>query len=151
MGYKMKIIFANSNTLGSWLIRKVTWGKWSHVGILDESNGYVLEASWPDGVRLVKLDKFLAKHSATFTTSVILPNEIAAFKWAYAQVGKPYDTFGILGVWARRNWRNADKWWCSEFVAGSAIAGGVQLIDVDMSRVTPEDLWKSPLLIKKEV
>ena len=146
----MRLIFANSNTIGSWLIRKVTFGKWSHVGILDESNGYVLEASWPRGVVLTPIEKFKEKHSAIKTCSVYIKNEANAFKWAYSQVGKPYDTLGILGIWLHRKWDREDKWWCSEFAAAAMIAGGTTLIDTDMSRVTPQNLWDIPTLKGKD-
>jgi hypothetical protein len=57
----MKIIFANSNTIGSKIIRWKTKSQWSHVGIVDLKRQVVFEAVWPDGVVQTPLDKVIAR------------------------------------------------------------------------------------------
>lgn len=51
----------------------------------------------------------------------------AAWAWAEQQKGKQYDWLGALGVGARRDWQQANRYSCAELVVLAAIAGGAQI------------------------
>ena len=149
----MRLIFTNSNTIGSWLIRWQTNGQWSHVGIVDERNGVVIEAIWPKGVRITEIAEVKERSSewAIYDVSAShtsADSDYTALHWAYSQSGKPYDTLGVLGIGFRRNWESSDKWWCSELVAKACLEAGINLINVPLTRITPEDIRQSPLVIE---
>jgi len=58
-----------------------------------------------------------------------------------AQLGKPYDTFGVLGLGFNRNWQDDRKWWCSEYTAMAALQGGYNGFSNVMNTVTPQDVY----------
>lgn len=99
---------------GSYLIRWLTFSKWSHVAAVND-DGYAIEATWPR-VRKVKVEDIISKHSAyEFREIECAPD---AWIWLERQVGKKYDTFALfayLNPW--RDWAEDDKWFCSELVA----------------------------------
>lgn len=75
-----------------------------------------------------------------------------AIAFARRQRGKPYDLGAVLAIAARvrphRDWRRADKWFCSELIAAACEAGGVPLLAGDNPGViTLRDLTLSPLLV----
>jgi uncharacterized protein YycO len=134
----VKILFCTSNKIGARLIRAVTWSDWSHVCVID--GGEVIEAVYPC-VKATPLAEVLASHSS-FAIVEIPCDEAAAIRFLRGQIGKDYDTEGMIGIGIHRNWQEDDAWWCSELVAAAIAAGGVVLFrDGCMHRVTPQDLW----------
>lgn len=81
----------------------------------------------PDGTLLgARLDGGVQIRSADYLGSEpVLRIEVPAgdpmtakyYAGALSQVGKPYDSQGILGFVFGRNWRSPDSWYCSELVA----------------------------------
>jgi len=126
MGYKMKIIFTNSNTIGSKIIRWKTKSKWSHVGIVDLKRQVVFEAVWPDGVVQTPLDKVIARSNEWECRELPVEHYGPAIAYMVSQLGKPYDTLGVLGLGFNRNWQDDKKWWCSEYVAMVALQGAIR-------------------------
>ena len=71
--------------------------------------------------------------------------------FAVEQLGKPYDWGAVLAIGARitlnRDWRETDRWFCSELVAAAFEAGGVPLVHArDLAVITPRDLTLSTRL-----
>jgi uncharacterized protein YycO len=135
----MRVLFCTSDRVAARWIRGVTWSDWSHVGILDGAE--VIEAVCPT-VRVAALEDVVAAHTRWSVVDIPCPDEAAAIAAARAQVGKPYDLAGMLGLAFNRDWQEDDRWWCSELVAFVAKAGGLDLYrDGTMHRITPQHLW----------
>ena len=61
------------------------------------------------------------------------------------QVGKKYDWGGITGFVFRKDWQNAEKWFCSEYAQAFSIKVGLPFLErVEPHKVDPADLRKSP-------
>ena len=135
----MKIIFCSSNTIGSKLIRMVTWSKHSHVALVNGDE--VIEATYPK-VKVTPLNEILSKH--TNCVIVDIPcDDNKAIEAAKSQIGKPYDLKGMLGLAFNHDWQDDGQWWCSELVAWALSQGDAKLFrDEVMHRITPQDLWK---------
>lgn len=76
----------------------------------------------------------------------------ATLSYALDQVGKPYDLGAVLAIAMRRplhhDWRQADRWFCSELVAACCEQAGRPLLAApDLTVITPRDLMLSPYLI----
>lgn len=130
----MKVAFCRSNRLGSWLIRLLTFSKWSHVAVVfGQDDTSAIEAAVPR-VRFTTLDKLRRTHTTVEVRELdITP---AAVLWMVAQVGKPYDFWALFAVvmpW--RDWMEDDKWFCSELIARAT-----GLFE-DATRVTPQMLY----------
>ena len=101
-------------TAGAAIIRAVTWSDWSHVAIIDGEE--VIEATWP-AVRVVPLADVIVKHSRFVVADIPCQDPAAVIAAARSQIGKPYDLTAIFGMLARRDWQEADAWFCSELTA----------------------------------
>ena len=139
----MRLIFANSNTIGSKVIRWKTNSKWSHVGVVDKKRNIVFEAIWPDGVVQTPLEKVKARSSEWEFRELPVEDYSAAIAYLIAQLGKPYDTFGVLGLGFNRNWQDDKKWWCSEYTAMAALQGGDKGFNNMISTITPQDVYNA--------
>jgi len=73
-----------------------------------------------------------------------------AYAWARTQAGKPYDLSAILGIAFDRNWRDENRWFCSELVAAAFEHVDAPLLSTRPSayfwRITPRDLLLSRAL-----
>ena len=136
----MQLIFSRSRTIGSPLIRLATWGTWSHCGILTPEQT-VLEARWPQGVVETPVEQFRAHASHHAEATIATPDDAAGIAWARRQIGKPYDTFGVLSLGIQRDWEDPEKWWCSEFVEAALIAAGRRRFRHGSRRITPQHSW----------
>jgi hypothetical protein len=57
-----------------------------------------------------------------------------------AQVGKPYDKMAVIGLGIGRDWRNPDKWFCSELsVCAKEAAKIIHPISSPVSFISPRD------------
>lgn len=107
----MRVIFGRNKKLGSLILQAYMGCKYSHVGILIDSNT-VLEA-WGQGVTLTPIREFLARYDeyevrTIYTTRANKPK-------ALAQLGKPYDYKGLFGIFfSKRAWNDEERWFCSE-------------------------------------
>ena len=99
----------------------------------------------PQQLRPLDYEVPLLEEFAAATVS----DEIAApiWKFAHAQLGKPYDYSALLGVLAHRDWHADDRWYCSELIAAAFESVGLPLLRSEFAdRVTPATLYLSPLL-----
>lgn len=144
--------FITEKDLASWIIRYATWSDYSHVDFVlnnyQSKNGKtyngLLGARMSGGVELRPFD--YAKFSKVAHYQCATGNE-SIIEYAISQIGKKYDTTGIINFSLHRDWQADDSWFCSELVAASFVQGGVPLLDIPQStRVTPRDLTTSILL-----
>lgn len=148
---KIRAIFCTHAKLGSYLIRAVTDGPWSHVVIMDGNDG--IEAVWPK-VRRAPLEELLPSYLQYAIVEYEVEDSAGqlAMRFWRKQIGKRYDVaalawlyFGrllkLLGF--TRSWADPNKWFCDElFEAGMRLAGR-PLVRISPADATPYDLWKS--------
>ena len=118
-----------------------TWSEYSHVEFV-LPNGYLGSQALLGGV---KLRPFNYAPNYVFVTRYVDCSDDQAYKvidYAMNQIGKPYDFAGILGLLTHRDWRKANSWFCSEFVAASLEKGGIYLFRLPVDRVTPGMLFE---------
>lgn len=136
----MQVIFARRTNVFSFLLRTITWSAWSHCALITD-RGTVVEALWGQGVVETPLSEVLARSSKVGYRTIACPDDAAAQAFALAQVGKPYDYAGVVGLALHRDWRRDDAWWCSELLEAAAAAGGNQRFIDGAHRVTPAHSW----------
>ncbi|QNA88537.1 hypothetical protein G4G28_08630 [Massilia sp. Dwa41.01b] len=115
----------------------------SHVVTIIGERAY--EASMTHGCRGGAVAEIMQGVVRYRDMQVEVPDIDAAIAFAEAQNGKPYDFGGAfaLPLLTSDNWNDDSKWWCSELVFATVMAGGVTLLDPDeMHRVTPNDLYQ---------
>ena len=135
----MKLVFCNSNLIGSWIIRKLTFSRWSHVAIVDGDT--VIEAVWPK-VRRVPLSHLLETHRDHEFAEVDVEFEPSALSFASSQIGRRYDWRALLGITTpTRDWERSDQWYCAELAAAAINAGSRKPLFRDKARVTPQMLY----------
>ena len=140
----IRLLFIRQRTIGSAFIRAALWSDWSHV-LLASADGDAIESRAFSGVRLTTLQEAIDLSSKYALRSVVCD---AGLAWSFAtqQLGKPYDWTAVLGIGLHRDWNADDKWFCSELVVASLMAGGTMILNKPTARVTPQDLFESPLL-----
>lgn len=138
----MQIAFFRSRTIGSWLIRLITWSDWSHVALVE--GDMAIEATWPR-VRRVPLAEIVATHAEHVLVDVPAWASADILAAARRQIGKPYDWTALFGILLHRDWQEQDAWFCSELVAWAFGQAGAPLFRPEaMHRVTPQHLWMLP-------
>jgi hypothetical protein len=114
----------------SWLIRwavprsRFALGLSSHCIIVDGDRAF--EATMLHAVREVRLTEAMQGQIVVKETRYQVPDAAAGIAWARAQVGKPYDFPGALGLGLTpgRDWLQDDKFFCYEYAAGALHAAG---------------------------
>lgn len=135
----MQIVFCNSNMIGSWIIRKLTFSKWSHVAILDGED--VIEAVWPR-VRRTSFKHLVESHKDFEVVDITVGSDVSALAFASSQIGKRYDWRALFGlVTPTRDWERPEEWDCAELVAASINYGSTVPLFRDKARVTPQMLY----------
>lgn len=140
--YAVYIAFSYDKTsIVSWIIRLLTWSRYSHVAIIDPKTTWVVEADHVDGVKYNLLSKFF-KTSTPEIRKLACKAPDLAVKFAKSQLGRPYDLGFIFGWLFRRDWQDNTKWACSELVAWAVERAGTFIFSEDrMNRITPEHLY----------
>jgi hypothetical protein len=120
-------------------IRLVTKSEYSHVGLvyLFEGRVYCMEAVG-SGVRLILMSELVRHYDGGIDWFELRDAPVAsrasALGFAFAQLGKRYDTRGILRfLWAKLmgnipRTRDQDEWFCSELAAAAWDRAGVPLV-----------------------
>lgn len=134
----MRAIFVTSsneapklNRLASALIRGFDGGAASHVGIV-VTDGMVIDSTfahggvreWPEHVW-----RRMDGRRVVADITIDLPNERAAAEFARAQIGKRYDWTALAGMALWGDWATPDRWYCTELMAATMQAGGIDLSD----------------------
>ena len=133
-------------------IRWQTRSGFSHASLYRHGAG-VVESREGHGVRA--MDKLELGDNETIelfrVVGVDYAQEKAAWEFAQAQIGKPYDWTMVLRFVSRRQESRASsgKWFCSELVYAAYRHAGIDLLrDTEPWEVSPGLLGKSPLLEK---
>jgi uncharacterized protein YycO len=135
----MKLVFSNSHLIGSWIIRKLTFSRWSHVAIVDGDTA--IEAVWPR-VRRVPLAHLLETHRDHEFAEIDVEMESVALSFAGSQIGKRYDLRALFGlITPTRDWERTEQWDCAELVAAAINAGSRKHLFRNEARVTPQMLY----------
>lgn len=76
------------------------------------------------------------------------PKTDEAFQWALTQEGKKYDFAAVTGLAFTRDWREEDRFFCSELVALAFEKAGAPLLNpgMDVYLLTPRDILLSPYI-----
>lgn len=114
----------------SWLIRwavprsRFALALSSHCIIVDGDRAF--EATMLHAVREVSLAEAMQGQIVVKETRYQVPDAAAGIAWARAQVAKPYDFPGALGLGLTpgRDWKQDDKFFCYELAAGVLHAAG---------------------------
>lgn len=141
---KIGVRFSQTDGFSSKIIRWFTRSQWSHVDLV-MPDGSLLGALPFKGVVQRKEDK---NKGETKTLYVRVPDEMAnlVFNFAEEQLGKKYDWIAIYGFVGRHDWQREGKWFCSELVFASIKKSGVELLHGKKWRISPRDLYLSPIL-----
>lgn len=134
----LPLIYARNHTPVSLLIRAAQWwAPWSHVGVLDEERGQVIEARMLHGVIATPAAEFLARYTATERVDVQCPNPAAGLQWARCQVGAGYDYGAVARFVSKALGRDhALRHHCVELAEAALIAAGRQRYRIPPHRVT---------------
>lgn len=125
----MRLLYTHSNKLAARLIAGFDSGGVSHGGIEfpHHKPGYVLDSTFDHrGVHWWPVDAWQHMHGRRLVdvVSITVPDESAAYEWACAQEGKPYDWGAIFGMALLRDWEDERAWYCFELQIAAALAGG---------------------------
>jgi uncharacterized protein YycO len=126
-----------------------TWGDWSHVDIKTTRGWLGARSNGGVQIRPWNYCSFTKQETRTIT----LPEEQEAniMNWFTSQIGKPYDYLAVAGMPFRKDWRDDKRWFCSELIMEGFQQAGVYLLNAQhMNRVTPRDLYLSPLLMNAQ-
>lgn len=137
------LLFSTTNSPFSWLIRLLTWSRWSHVSIIDGDE--IIQAHALQGVVAASYQEAIEAASACEMVRIPCPDPGRVIAAARSQIGKGYDWAALFGFLFRRDWQDDAKWFCSELVAWSFQQAGCLLFRPDrIRRVTPEHIFMLP-------
>lgn len=135
------LVFARSRRPDSYLLRAAMWSRWSHVGLVMPGGKEIIDATFFHDVSKRPLSDLLTVSSNWKTRKVECPNPRGAYEFARSQIGKKYDTLGVIGIGLHRDWQSDENWFCSEFVEACLAAGGNKRFINGVHRVTPAHSW----------
>lgn len=151
----IRLLFTRQPTIWSHAIRHAQRSPYSHVTLLLPDGGY--DARFWRGVARYPLSTiwaWLESECSGYTVGIVQDaDHERAHRFCRSQVGKPYDWKAVLGIGLHRDWRDDAAWFCSELVAAALEYAGIEPVAKDASRVTPDDLLRSPVLtiVKGEI
>lgn len=125
----VRLQFVQGRALTSSAISWFSSGHFSHVDIVlpdDRLLGARSDAA--DGVKGVAVRRAnyeLWNKRVVFSVPATNVQVATAYKFAFAQVGKPYDHTAILGFMFNRAWMDSDSWYCSELAMAMLEKAGV--------------------------
>lgn len=145
----MHLVLCRSNAIGSWFIRAMTLGRWSHSAILDTEEGEVYDTSFlHGGCKIWNSTTFFARYKEFRKIELQVEDLSSARIWLNNQLGKPYDwtatlalsgITGVVNLIFGRNWQRDDKWFCSEHTETFITRFSRPRFRTDaLSRVTPK-------------
>lgn len=143
----------NGHGFGSSFIRRFTFGNYSHVSIVFDTNHGEEEYESIQG-RGVIVHAPYTREEKDFVELLVPINEeqrILAHITAMEMLGSSYDWLGIWGFMVRKDRHSKDRWFCSEYVAYCLLKAGYALSRREPYRETPDSVMMSYRLIDPEV
>ena len=110
----VKIAFGSNNLPFSIAIKVFSVSRWCHAAIVDDD--HIIDATLLSGVRRIPFEEWVKHYPTHKVVEVIVPNS-CDIEWAREQVGKKYDSLGIIGCYFREAIEDKDRYFCSELVA----------------------------------
>lgn len=150
------ILVSYENTAASWVIRKATKSRWSHVGICDGNGGFYSAVPFR-GVCLRPIETMERKAVCRVELLNDSQRDIVV-ELCEQNLGKPYDFVQVFLVGWRILTGNTErhtgdpapgKFECSEFVAEIFDRVGVRFGKI-VDNAMPETIWSSPLVARVE-
>jgi hypothetical protein len=135
--------FTAENTVGDRILRFMTRSRFSHVRVrMGES---IFEARPVLGVTVSSRNAAIPATLEEFSFEVSEAQWDLGLSWLQAQVGKPYDYFGVLaGLMLQRNWQDDRAWYCAELAAELSVQIGSPLLNFSFAAgVSAQDLLLS--------
>lgn len=148
----IELSFIGERNPGSLIICAYTWSKVSHVDIVIPGQGYF--GARPKGGVSIRPFDYIHPHTQIIGTLECSPRQEAAMmKYAYRQIGKPYDWLNILGISLHQDWtQEPNKWICTVLAWAVVHAGSIDLVNPEnQDRPTAKDLMESPLLTLRTI
>ena len=133
----MELLFCHSRSIGGLIIRTALMSRWNHVAL--RLGNCVFDATLSDGVALWGVNEFHTEWRHIESRRIEVADERPFYNFLFAQLGKPYDWQGFLGLPFRQNWASTQRWFCSELIAAAFQHAGYPL-GFPSRRVTPRDL-----------
>lgn len=143
----LHLCYYHGRSLISWAIKCFTWGDISHVAVRDPELEVVWEA-WQGGVRRVASISDNHKERTQVDVYAVDMTEkqyVTATAFLDAQVGKPYDYFGVCSFALRCNMGSKKRWFCSELAMAAFNKAGIPLLRCPPFKATPTMLSYSPM------
>lgn len=145
----IEIRFVDGTGPVSQFIKFWTWGDWSHVDIKTTRGWLGARANGGVAIRPWNYTSYIKQEIRTI--SLPDPQEQQIMDWFRTQINKPYDFLAIAGMPLRKDWRDDKRWFCSELVMAGFEQAGINLLNTDkLNRITPRDLYLSPLLTPQQ-
>jgi uncharacterized protein YycO len=144
----IEIRFVDGTGPVSEFIKFWTWGDWSHVDVKTLEGWLGARANGGVQIRPWNYTPVIKEEIRYIELPLELEQSLMA--WFYNQIGKPYDFMAIAGMPFRSDWNNDKRWFCSELIAAGFEYINTPLLNAQqLNRVTPRDLYLSPLLKTK--
>jgi hypothetical protein len=138
--------FSRQEDVVSDLIADYTKAWCSHVDIVWPGGKLLgarsnIEGNVPAGVQL-RPDGYAPFTKTERVSLMATPDQERHFyDFLAAQVGKPYDKLAVLGFGVGRDWRNPDKWFCSELaMAALEVSAIIHAITSPVNFISPRDV-----------
>jgi hypothetical protein len=148
--------FSTEAGIGSAAIRYLTVSDFSHVDLVVPEEMQVgttlLQEGWLLGARshggVQQRPPEYAKFTRTLRVGCVVPDIDAAYAFAVAQLGKPYNSWAILDFFLHKQRKftpDQASWFCDELNYSIYAAGGLLLLDTeDPLQLTPQEELLSP-------
>ncbi len=153
----IRIAQYKGSSIISRVIKFISWGAYSHTGII-LGDGLIVEA-W-QGSNSVRVIKSLSDGHKPGTPVDIysvrmgVEQERLFTEYVEAQIGKKYDYWGIWGFLRRKDLQRGESWFCSELFAAGCEKAGVSLLNNLLpSQTSPSMITRSPItkLIERRI
>lgn len=143
----MILRFSRTRGWDGWLIRTALWSKINHVDVV-LPGGSRISAFNPEGVAIKPMPApGVDAHEEFYHVPLPGLRAVKIYATLRAEVGKPYDKWGVIGIGVQRDWSDSARWFCSELIAHAFLANNVPILqNRPPTRVTPRDLHQSSLL-----
>lgn len=147
---KCRVLLTRGTGVVSGLIRWQTRGRYAHAALL-LPDGRVLESMQGAGVRVIR-PASLTPYDQFDVVGFPPDGWRKAISFAFSKLGAGYDYWAVVRFVSRRNMPENEKWFCSELVFRSVLAGGVRLLErIQAEEVGPSCLAYSPFLVESAV
>lgn len=141
----IKVRFVDGSGFVSDFIKFWTWSDWSHVDIWTPDGWLGARSNGGVQIRPFDYTTFVKEEIRVITLDD--ETEAKIMQYLRDQIGKPYDYMAVAGMPFRQDWQSDNRWFCSELIAAAFAQAGIPLLDAtDYYRVTPRDIYLSPLL-----